>query len=162
MTEAAAGRGADLSGPLAGTWDLRARQHAKQLVGRVVLQRFPDCPLRPDEPYRGRLTKLFPASKARDHAGQVWYSVVYEDGDAQDWEIANLLAHANLVPFSKMTEKEVYALDPTALTAELRARAVALPSGACKDAKQLAALYLRPPQPKGARKRAATEAAATW
>ena len=161
VTEAAAtGRCTDASGPLTGTWDARARQPAKQLVGRVVLQRFPDCALRPDEPYRGRLTELLPASKAREYVGQVWYRVVYEDGDAQEREITDLLANASLVPFSKMTEAELSALDPSALSAELRARAVTLPRGACKDAKQLAALYLRPPKPKGARKRAATEAAA--
>ena len=57
------------------------RRRAQQLVGRVLLQLFPECAVQPTTPYRGRVAELLPASNAAEWKGQIWLKVIYEDGD---------------------------------------------------------------------------------
>ena len=131
----------DASGPAAGL-AVKGAATAKQLVGRVLLQLFPDCPVQSTVPYRGRIASVHPIARSGDHTGEVWVSVEYEDEDAEDREVGELLASAELVPFSGMSKAELEAADCSPLLAELKARRVDLVGVDLDDASALARVLL--------------------
>jgi len=53
----------DASGPAAGL-AVKGAATAKQLVGRVLLQLFPDCPVQSTVPYRGRIASVHPIARS--------------------------------------------------------------------------------------------------
>ena len=130
----------DASGPLACPGSVHDRRTATLLVGRTLHQLFPECALQPSTPYRGRVTELLKASQAKEHRGEVWLKVAYEDGDKEDRELGELLSNAQLQPFAEMRAEERAELHPAALCAELRARHVRIPAGSAKAAAKLVPL----------------------
>ena len=74
--------------------------------------------------------------------GQIWVNVEYEDGDNEDREVGELLASAELVPFSGMSQAELEAAECAPLLAELSARGVDMEGVAQDDARALARLLL--------------------
>lgn len=141
---------ADASGPAAGH-AVSNRGVAKLLLGRVVRQLFPQCPVQPTVPYRGRIVAVLPASNAAQYRGQIWLGVEYEDGDEEQREVGELLRNAELVPFSAMSLGELQQTAAAALATELNTRSAQLDDVARDDAHALAALLARMFRPAGAR-----------
>ena len=138
----------DASGPAAGL-ALTNRSTAGLLVGRIILQQFPDDPAEPTRTFRGRITKLLPVARSGQYAGEFWFRVEYEDGDAEDRQGDELLRAARLVPYAEMTAGELREAAPAALLAELSARGVEVSEEERADGTALAArllLLLRPPK----------------
>lgn len=138
----------DASGPAAGL-TVDSRLAAGLLVGRIILQLFPDDPADPTCAFRGRVVTLLPVARTGEYAGQLWVHVAYEDGDTEDRHVDELLENAHLVPYAEMTAGELRDAAPAALLAELSARGMTVPDAQHSDApalaNQLIALF-RPPQ----------------
>ena len=138
----------DASGPAAGL-TVDSRLAAGLLVGRIILQLFPDDPADPTCAFRGRVVTLLPVARTGEYAGQLWVHVAYEDGDTEDRHVDELLENAHLVPYAEMTAGELRDAAPAALLAELSARGMTVPDAQHSDApalaNQLIAVF-RPPQ----------------
>ena len=138
---------ADASGPAAGV-KISTPALAGQLVGRVVLQLFPDDPVSPKHPFRGRISELLPVERGGEYAGQLWVKVEYEDGDEEERHVDELLKNAHLVSFAEMSSGEMHAAAPASLLAELKARGLKVTAEERADGGALAAKLLalfRPP-----------------